>query len=395
MELFDYLKLIAPPFLVSLIAVGIIHPYIVKIAKIKGIVDAPNARKLQKEPVPVLGGTAVFFGIFMSLSIANALAVCSGLYVLMSVMLLMLYLGTIDDILDLRAVVRLVIQIIGTLILVYLGGGHYIIDSMLGLWGIYVLPQWVAVLLTMFAIVGIVNAINLVDGVDGLCSGFGVMAGIIFLVAFLYVGDYTMVILCASLIGALILFFFHNVFGLRTKMFIGDGGTLVMGIVVAACVVRLIHTVSLQQGPAPVNEWASVIPFTLAVLSIPVFDTLRVMSTRILKGKSPFHPDKTHLHHMFIELGFSHVLTTAGILTLNLWGVVVWALLYFNGVSADIQAVVVLLVGFASTFGLYYTVQWFRRRTPDAYARVVDFIHSKQPRRDGWFLTMQKIVDKI
>lgn len=395
MELFDYLKLIAPPFLVSLIAVGIVHPSIVKIAKIKGIVDTPNARKLQKEPVPVLGGTAVFFGMFMSLSIANALAACSGLYVLMSVMMLMLYLGTIDDILDLRPRIRFVIQIIAALALVYLGGGNYKIESMLGLWGICVLPQWSAVLLTVFAIVGIVNAINLIDGVDGLCSGFGVMSGIIFLVAFLYVGDYTMVLLCASLIGALILFFFHNVFGLRTKMFIGDGGTLVVGIIIAACVIRLIHAVYIQHDMAPVNEWASVIPFTLAVLSVPVFDTLRVMSARMLKRKSPFHPDKTHLHHMFIELGFSHVLTTASILILNLLVVVIWLLIYFNGGSADIQAVAVLLAGTGFTSGLYSTVQWFRRRNPDAYARMVDYIHSKQPRRDGWFLTMQKIIDKI
>lgn len=395
MELSDYFNLIAPPFVVSFIAVGIIHPYIVRIAKIKGIVDAPNARKLQKGPVPVLGGTAVFFGIFMSMSIANALATCTGIDVLMSVMVLMLYLGTIDDILDLRAVTRLIVQIIAALVLIYLGGGYYLIDSMLGLWGFNTLPYSIAVLLTLLSIVGLINAVNLIDGVDGLSSGFGIMACFAFMIAFLYVADYTMVILCASMIGALLLFFFHNVFGQKTKMFIGDGGTLVLGIVIAACVIRLLHIMNLQDTRKLINEPASAISFTLAILSVPVFDTLRVMSRRILMKKSPFHPDKTHLHHMFIELGFSHVLTTACILTINSLVILVWICMFFGGVSANTQTVIILMINFLVTFGLYYSVQLLCQRKPETYAHLVEYIRSIQPLREKWFLSIQKIADKI
>lgn len=394
MEFFDYFKLIILPFLVSLSAVWIIHPHIVKVAKIKGIVDNPNARKLQKEPVPVLGGVAVFFGIFMSLSFANILAECSELFVLLTAMLLMLYLGSIDDILDLRAISRLVVQIGAALVLIYLGG-DYLIDNMLGLFGFHGLPHWFAVALTVVAAVGIINATNLIDGVDGLSSGYGVIASLIFSFAFFYMGDYPMVILSASTVGALSLFFLHNVFGKKSKMFIGDGGTLVLGIILAAYVSRLICSTQTVDEAILYNERASVIPFTLAVLAIPVFDTLRVMSTRILRGRSPFHPDKTHLHHLFIDLGFSHVITTASILSLNVMVIGIWALMYFNGYTANMQVAVVFIAAITATFGLYFSVQLFKGRNPERYTRLVSYIRTRQPKRDGWFLTVQQIIDKI
>lgn len=394
MEILDYFELIVLPFLISLTAVWIIHPHLVKIAKIKDIVDNPDARKLQKEPIPILGGVAVFFGIFMSLSIAGILAECSELFVLLTAMLLMLYLGTMDDILDLKAVTRLAVQIGAALVLVYMGEG-YKIGNLLGLWGVTAIPDWIAVPLTVFAAVGIINATNLIDGVDGLSSGFGVMSSVIFSLAFFLVGDYPMVILCASTVGAMTLFFLHNVFGKKSKMFIGDGGTLVLGIVLAAYVTRLINSTHLFGAELHVTYSASVIPFTLAVLSIPVFDTLRVMSTRILSGKSPFHPDKTHLHHMFIDLGFSHVITTVCILTLNTLVIAAWAFSYLHGASPDMQTFIVVLTSVTATFGLYFCVQRFKYGSPERYARVASFIRSRQPQRDGWFLVVQKIVDKI
>lgn len=394
MEYFDYFKLIVLPFFISLASVWIIHPHIVKVAKIKGIVDNPNARKLQKEPVPVMGGVAVFFGIFMSFSFANMVVECSGLFELLTAMLLMLYLGSIDDILDLRAISRLVVQVGAILVLIYMGG-DYRIDHMYGLWGIHALPHWIAVALTVFAAVGIINATNLIDGVDGLSSGFGVMASIVFSVAFFYIGDYPMVILCAATIGSLTLFFLHNVFGKKSKMFIGDGGTLVLGIILAAYVIRLICSSQPLDGSMISYDRASVIPFTLAVLSIPVFDTLRVMSTRILSGHSPFHPDKTHLHHMFIDLGFSHVITTVSILSLNCLVIAIWAMTFYAGCSANTQTLAVFMTSIACTFGLYRGMLSFKRRHPERYARLAEFIRNRQPRRDGWFLTVQKIVDKI
>lgn len=131
-----------------------------------------------------------------------------------------------------------------------------------------------------------------------------------------------MTILAVVSVGALIPFFLHNVFGKTSKMFIGDGGTLVMGTVMSVFVIAILQSGS--RVAAFVDPNVGLVPFTLAVLSVPVFDTLRVMSTRMLKGSSPFRPDKTHLHHMFIDMGCSHVATTLAILGLNTAVVLCW-----------------------------------------------------------------------
>ena len=189
----EYLKIGFLPFIISLVAVWILHPQIIKVALLKEIVDTPNARKLQKEPVPILGGVAVFFGIFMSLMFSNIVIECSELFILLTAMLLMLYIGAIDDVLDISPQARLAAQIGAALVLVYLGNG-YVVADLMGLFGIGALPEWAAVPLSVFAIVGIINATNLIDGVDGLSSGFGMMACLIFSVVFFNLDDVPMVV---------------------------------------------------------------------------------------------------------------------------------------------------------------------------------------------------------
>ena len=142
------------------------------------------------------------------------------------------------------------------------------------------------------------------------------MACALFGTFFHLAGDFPMTMLAVVCMASLIPFFLHNVFGLKSKMFIGDGGTLLMGCVMSVFVLNM-----LKSGSLGVNYRAlgfGLVPFSLAVLSVPVFDTVRVMMMRILRKTSPFHPDKTHLHHMFIELGFSHIVTTV-VYHLQVW----------------------------------------------------------------------------
>lgn len=158
------------PFCISLFLVGWIHPRLVKIALLKNIVDNPDARKLQRTPVPVLGGVAVFFGIVIGIASMSALVNCSGLLIVIMSMMAMLYTGTMDDILNLSPALRFLIEIIVVLLLIFVGG--YSINDFHGLWGVGEISCWLAVPLTIFASVGIINAINLMDGVNGLSSGF-------------------------------------------------------------------------------------------------------------------------------------------------------------------------------------------------------------------------------
>lgn len=379
------------PFFVSLLLVGWIHPRLVKIALLKNIVDNPDARKLQRTPVPVLGGVAVFFGIVIGIGSMSAMVNCSGLLIVIMAMMAMLYTGTMDDILNLSPALRFLIEILVVLLLIYVGG--YCIDNFHGLWGIYQIPGWIAVPLTILASVGIINAINLIDGVNGLSSGFCILACILFGPLFYLSDCMTMTILAVVSVGALIPFFFHNVFGKESRMFIGDGGTLVMGTIMSVFVIEILRTDS--PSAAYVGPNVGLVPFTLAVLCIPVFDTLRVMSTRILKGTSPFHPDKTHLHHMFIGLGASHVATTLAILSLNTLVVLCWWLLEWLEASIAVQLYAVVGMSLLATFGLYHFMQWHIRRDTK-FLRAVRWVgYRTHISRTGFFFWLQKVADKV
>ena len=357
------------PLVVALLAVGWVHPRLVRIAAMKMIVDNPDARKLQKEPIPILGGVAVMFGAVLGISCTAVFPETvfnDTIVLIIAVMMVMLYTGTMDDILELTPRLRFLIEIMSVCALIFVGG--FRLDDLHGLWGVSVLPDWVAVPLTVFACVGIINAMNLIDGVDGLSSGFCITACAIFSAVFFKAGDMMMFILSMALIGALIPFFMHNVFGERSKMFIGDGGTLVMGAVMSIFVVRVLGVGSpVAQFWDQSHAGMSAVAFTLAVLCVPVFDTLRVMVTRMLQGRSPFHPDKTHLHHMFIDLGFSHVGTTFSIILLNLTVVAVWWASVSMGCSLDVQLYVVILFGSLFTIFLYPAVAAAKRRNAALY----------------------------
>lgn len=378
-------------FLIALLSVWWIHPLLVKIALDKNIVDNPNARKLQRKPVPVLGGISVFFGSVIGLGCAGFWYDCSELFIVVVAMMIMLYTGTLDDILDLSPALRFLIEIFTVLLLVYIGG--YSLNDFHGLWGIHQIPQYVAVPLTVVAAVGIINAINLMDGVDGLSSGYCILTSIFFGVMFWAVGDWSLSILALVAAGSLIPFFLHNLFGKTSKMFIGDGGTLVMGIVISVFVMRtLTHGTCCEIYDA---KHVGLIPFMLAVLSVPVFDTLRVMTTRILKRKSPFHPDKTHLHHMFIRLGCSHAATTLAILLLNLFVALCGWLSNLAGCSIDVQLYIVVIASLLITVGLYNFMEYQIRHKTHLLLILHRFGYRTHLNRTGIFFWLQKKMDRM
>ena len=229
------------PALLAFIGTLWVHPKVLKIAIMKNLVDNPDARKLQRNPVPVMGGIAVFFGIIIGLCCSQTIFVRSDVFLLISAMFIMLYVGTIDDILNLSPYTRFFIEILIVLWLMYVNEAS--INSLWGLWGVdALLPSWLAWPLTVFAAVGIINAINLIDGVNGLSSGFCFMASVLFAIIFYKTGNATMTILAVSAAGAIVPFFLHNVFGNSTRMFIGDGGTLVIGTMMSIFVINILHS---------------------------------------------------------------------------------------------------------------------------------------------------------
>lgn len=388
MSFFTHLLL---PFMVAFLVVLWIFPKVLAVALQKNIVDNPDARKLQKRPIPVLGGMAVFFGLTFGFVIAMMFADCAELFPVFAAMTIMLYMGTLDDIMGLSPALRFVVEIAVMTMMVIIS--RCAINDFHGLFGLEVIPMWVAVPLTVFATVGIINAINLIDGIDGLSSGYCVMACLMFCVMFYHVGHESMVILTAVATGAMIPFFFHNVFGKTSKMFIGDGGTLVMGTMMATFVLQVLDA----QSPCAELRASNIglIPFTLAVLSIPVFDTLRVMLSRLSRGVSPFHPDKTHLHHIFIEIGCSHPATFVAILTLNSLVVLTWWVLVVQGFSVDVQLYVVVAMALLFTFGLYAFISYHITRKTRINALLLRVGELSHIERKGVFHWLRETVDSI
>ncbi len=384
--MFTFKELI--PALTTLVAAIWIFPYILELAKSKNIVDEPNARKLQRSPIPILGGMSVIFGLITGITSYCMIGYHGFLLQVFIAMVVIFIIGLIDDIIDLSARVKMIIEILLVLSIIY--GSGLQINDLNGLWNVTRLPNPISVPLTVFACVGIINAINLIDGVDGYSSGYCIMACILFGVMFYMIGDMQMVVLATMIAGALIPFFGHNVFGKISKMFIGDAGTLSIGILMSTFVMKLM---SQSSDISSLDPNLGLIPFSLAVMCVPIFDTLRVMGRRIIKGKSPFHPDKTHLHHMFIAYNFSHIGTTTSILCLNLFVVACWFAAYRLGASIDIQLYLVVGLGLLVTFGVYDILEiQLRKKTRlgEIIRKLGDKTHFS---REGFWLHLQRLID--
>ncbi len=389
------------PVIASFVSVNWIFMKILSIAKRKGLVDNPNARKLQKTPVPVLGGLAVVFGLL--LGVATYFAICKYLGVstiilgasLLPVMLccsIMLYVGSLDDILGLTAKSRLVIEVLTMLLLIF--GSGLCVDSLHGLWGIYDFSWWIAVPLTVFAGVGIINAYNMVDGVNGLSSGLCISCSVILGIISYERQDLADSALAFCFAASLVPFWFHNVFGKRSRMFIGDGGTMVMGLLVSWFMIRLLssHNSDTLTELAGNDCELGLVAMMLAVACVPVFDTLRVMTGRILKGKSPFNPDKTHLHHVFIAIGVSHSVTALCEIAINLLVCVVWYLTYKIGGGIDIQLYVVVLAAMFLVWGMFFFLNRIAYKYPNS--RLYKLARATHLGHTNWWISFQNWLDK-
>jgi UDP-N-acetylmuramyl pentapeptide phosphotransferase/UDP-N-acetylglucosamine-1-phosphate transferase len=358
-------------------------------ARVWKLYDNPDARKLQRKPVPVMGGVAVYLGIFAGTAILLTISYNKALTLMLVAMTILLVVGVIDDRRNLPAGLRFLMEIGIMAVLTYANGN--MIDNLHGLWGVYELPQWLAYTLSIITGVGLINAINLIDGVDGYASGFAVMAFLLFGIIYYMARIPGMAIVCMIVMGSVMPFFLHNVFGKKTKMFIGDGGTLMLGTLITAFVFSILKGDSLC-ARLETNGFG-LIPFCLAVLSVPVFDTLRVMFSRILKGYSPFKPDKNHLHHLFIDLGFSHIGTTTVILLTNLMVVAAQVIAWACGANMEVQLYIVVALGLLITVVFYGFMKVQRKRNTLFFRGMLRLGRRSHIETSGFWTWMRKLVD--
>ncbi|MFZ5551681.1 MAG: glycosyltransferase family 4 protein [Bacteroidota bacterium] len=297
-------------FLTSFLVVILATPALIKVAKMKHLVDEPGEeRKLHQRSVPTIGGIIIFSGILFAYSLwfpdagVNLHQAIREFKYLTASLIILFFIGVKDDIIGTAPVKKLLAHIVVAFILVMMGDIK--ITSMHGLFGVEELPDWGSVLLSVFVYIVIVNAFNLIDGVDGLASGVGVIAGLSFGAWFYFCENYPLALLSFTLSGALIGFLIFNFS--PAKIFMGDSGSLTIGCIISVLAIRMIET-PVKQIPAELKEVAVPV-IVMAVLVYPLLDTLRVFFVRTVKGQSPFSADKNHLHHRLIKIGNSHAKT--------------------------------------------------------------------------------------
>ena len=300
-------------FLVSAFCAGVLIPQILLISFRKSLFDIPDERKIHQGVVPRLGGIAfkpvVFFSVVILLGFSQLFGYGDLLHVVASesrtlsfgfCAILILYLvGIADDLIGIRYRAKFIIQISCGLMVI--GGGLWI-SNLYGLLYIHELPYWIGGLLTIFAVVFIINAINLIDGIDGLASGLCGVAMLFYGVIFLLIDEYIYAMLSFATLGVLVPFFYYNVFGdinKQKKIFMGDTGSLTVGMMICILSLRMIHGFPEDVATVYSN------PFILAYspLIVPCFDVVRVYLHRVKNGKNPFLPDKNHIHHKLLAIG--------------------------------------------------------------------------------------------
>lgn len=369
--------------IVALIAVTLVHSRILRIAKARDLTDKPGERKHQRHPVPMLGGIAVFFGVICGLGMASSMADLTLIFPIVMMMAVMLYVGALDDLTGLSPVFRIVVEIFAVLVLIY--GSGMCIDNFNGLWGIYQIPWSIAVPLTVFAGVGIINSINMIDGINGLSSGLCIACSLYFGANYFHLDDIPNSVVAFTMAFSLMPFLVHNVFGSKSRMFIGDAGTMMMGILLTWFVIRYLSYYGIERGlPGGLCPIAN----SLGILSVPIFDTLRVMCMRMLQGRSPFSPDRTHLHHAFVDCGFSHALTAVSEILISLVIFLISNILYLLDCSAEVQLYFVILSSVIFVWGTYFIL--LRLKNNRAFKFFALHTHFE---RKGWWLVYQNWLD--
>jgi len=299
--------------LISFLLGWIGMPMVVRIAKAKGFVVRPNKRMSHTGEVPNIGGLNICFSFMLTYlffefdQLSQSQFFMIGLFAIMVV-------GFIDDVLILTPTAKLLGESLAGIALI--GFADLRITHLHGLFGITEIGIIPSYIISIFILIAIINALNLIDGIDGLASGLGILYCSFFALYFGLAGESSWSILGICMVGSLAVFFIYNVFGNREKIFMGDSGSLLLGYLLTAfvfhfCEINAYHRVPewLHMNAAPA--------VAVCVLTIPIFDTIRVSLTRIKKHRSPFQPDKNHIHHLLLSTGLNHIQTTCVLLSVS------------------------------------------------------------------------------
>ena len=331
-------------FLITFFAI----PVIIQVAKDKKLFDEPDERKVHKAVIPTLGGLGIFAGFIVATLMGVPQGITTDLQYFAAASIVIFFLGMKDDILVLSASKKFIGQLIAAGILIKFAGVQ--ITNMHGFLGIYEIPHYASIALSLFTIIVITNSFNLIDGIDGLAGSLGLLTTLVFGTYFFYINQLAYAVMAFALAGSLISFLLYNFS--PAKIFMGDTGSLLLGLINSILVIKFINLA----GTPGVNLPLAAAPaIGFAILMIPLFDTLRVFGLRILDRRSPFSPDRTHVHHFLLDIGFSHKKITLYCVSLNILFI---AMAYgLRNFGTTIVMGMLLITGFLFIGIIYYLRQ--------------------------------------
>ena len=345
--MFDVILSVAISFTVTFLAI----PVIINVAEKKKLFDVPDERKIHQTPITPLGGLGIFAGFVFGCLLTIHFKDSYEFQYFIAATMVIFFLGLKDDILVISPVKKFIGQVLAAFMIIY--DGRIQIKSMHGFLGIYELPEMFSLLITYFAVIVIINSFNLIDGVDGLAGTLGLMSSVIFGIYFLNVNMPSYYVLAFSLSGSLLAFLIFNF--QPAKIFMGDTGSLLIGAINAILVIKFINVANTTDVSYPI-ESSPAIGFT--ILMIPLLDTLRVFSIRIFKRRSPFSPDRNHIHHLLLDKGLSHRTITLILVSMNL---ILIALVYLG---RSIVGCTLLISSVIAFFFIFIAITYYVRSKP-------------------------------
>ena len=319
-------------------------PSIIHIAIQKKLVDIPDERRSHSVPTPALGGIAIFVGILFSIILWTPFADFGDLQYILCAFIILFVLGVKDDIVSISPMKKLLGELAAAAIIVF--KSNVKLTSLYGIFGVQDIPEWFAIVLSIFTIIVIINAFNLIDGINGLSGSIGILFSCTLGTWFFLTHNTVLAILAFSTTGATVAFLKYNV--TPAKIFMGDTGALLLGLIASIFAIKFIE-LHKTLGDSP-YAFKSAPAIMISIMILPLFDTLRVFTMRVMKGKSPFYPDRTHIHHLLIDAGLTHMKATGVLVLTNICFMIMAVSLQ------NIGTLNLLLVIFAVAIGLTYVL---------------------------------------
>jgi len=287
-------------------------PSIIKVSEKKGLFDEPGERRSHTVNTPSLGGIAIFAGTIFSIVLWTPFKYFGPLQYILCAFIIIFLIGAKDDIDPTSPSKKFLGQIFAAFILVFKANVQ--LTSLYGILGVYQIPDWLSIILSVFTIIVIINAFNLIDGINGLSGSVGTLIAITLGFWFYLIGRLEMATVAFSLAGSTIAFLRYNI--TPAKIFMGDTGSLLLGTVCSILAIQFIEFQNtIGDSPYAIKAAPSV---AFGILILPLFDTLRVFVGRALRGKSPFKPDRTHIHHLLLDSGMTHMQATFTLISVNM-----------------------------------------------------------------------------